>query len=76
MLNSFLLKKKFDIRKRFLKFKMEAISSLLAAASTDVAAPAATDCLSGRYFPELIPPCGLHTKQKEKGGQISMRGVP
>lgn len=59
VLNSFLLKKKFDIRERFFKFKMEAISSLLAAASTDVAAPCATDCLSGRHFPELIPPAPM-----------------
>ena len=78
VLNSFLLKKKFDIRKRLLKFKMEAISSLLAAAGTDVAAPAATDRLSGRHFPELIPPtpikqnpqkrcvvCTQHKRRKE-----------
>lgn len=62
----------------FLKLKMEAISSFLPPAGTDVAAPAATDRLS-------IPPtpmkqnsqkrCGLHAKQKEKEELISMWGT-
>ena len=66
VLNSFLLKKKSDITKRFLKFKLEAISSLLAAAGTDVAAPAATDRLSGRHFPELIPPTPMKQKPQKR----------
>jgi len=65
---------------------MERISSLLAAADTDLAAPVATDHLSGRQFPELIPPtpmkqnpqkrCVVCMRNKEKGEQISMWGLP
>lgn len=50
--------------------------SLLAVAVTNVPAPAATECLSGCHFIELIPPMpikqnpykvyDLHRKQKEK----------
>lgn len=66
LLNSFLLKKKFDITKHFLKFKLEAISSLLAAAGTDVAAPAATDRLSRCHFPELIPPMPMKQNPQKR----------
>ena len=55
ILNAFLLNKKQENREGLLKFKLEAISYLLASGGIDVAAPTATDCLSGHHFLEAIP---------------------
>ena len=86
VLNAYLLNKKSDNRKHYLKFKLDAISALLAAGGTDIAAPTAADHLSGCHFPEVIPPtpmkqnsqkvCSLYSLQKEKGVQISLWGLP
>ena len=56
VLNAYLLNKKSDNRKRHLKFKLDTISALLSAGGTEIAAPTADDRLSGRHFPEVIPP--------------------
>lgn len=50
----------------FLKLKMEAISSPLAPAGTDVAAPAATVPLSGCHFPEPIPPTPMKQNSQKR----------
>lgn len=55
ILNAFLLNNKQENRKGLLKFKLEAISYLLASGGINVAAPTATDCLSGYHFLEAIP---------------------
>ena len=78
-LNAYLLNKKFDNRKRYQKFKLNAISALLATGGTDIAAPNATDRFSGTHFPRT---CTSHPdntaspedRQKEKGDQIPMWG--
>ena len=66
VLNAYLLNKKSDNRKRYLKFKLVAISALLAAGGTDIAAPAATDRLSGRHFPEVIPPTPMKQNPQKR----------
>ena len=56
LLNAHILYKKSGGRKPLLKFKLDCISALLAASSTEPMAPDASDWFSGRHFPELIPP--------------------
>ena len=56
LLNAHILYKKSGGRKPLLKFKLDCISALLAAFSTDPMAPDASDRFSGRHFPELILP--------------------
>lgn len=77
VLNAYLLNKKSDNRKCYLKLKLDAISALLAAGGTDIAAPTATDRLSQRHFPEVIPPTPM--KQFNTKGTIPIYhhiGVP
>ena len=66
VLNAYLLNKKSDNRKRYLKFKLDAISALLAAGGTDIAALAATDRLSGRHFPKVIPPTPMKQNPQKR----------
>ena len=66
VLNAFVLNKKHNNRKRLLKFKLEAITFLLASGGSDVAAPIATDRLSGRHFPEAIPPTPMKANPQKR----------
>ena len=66
VLNAFLLNKKTDNRKRYLKFKMEAITALLASGGADLAAPTAADWLSGCHFPEVIPPTPMKQNPQKR----------
>ena len=68
VLNAYLLNKKSDNRKRYLKFKLDAISALLSAGGTDITALTAGDHLSGHHFPEVIPPTPM--KQNPQKGCV------
>ena len=65
ILNSFLLSKKANNKKRFLDYKMESISFLSAGGST-ASAPDAADRFSGRHFPEVIPPTAKKQKPQKR----------
>ena len=56
LVNAHILYKKNGGSKRLLQFKLDCITSLLAAGGAELAAPNASDRYSGRHFPELIPP--------------------
>ncbi|XP_044164604.1 piggyBac transposable element-derived protein 4-like [Acropora millepora] len=74
LLNAHILYKKSGGREPLLKFKLDCISALLAASSTDPMAPDASDRFSGRHFPELIPPTAKKQTPQKKCEVCSKEG--
>ena len=55
ILNAHILFKKVGGTKPLLRFKLDCINYLLAAAASEPTAPEVSDCFSGCHFPQLIP---------------------
>ena len=55
LFNAHILYAKEGSRKPLSRFKLECFNVLLAAPATDPSAPTASDCFSGRHYPDLIP---------------------